>query len=42
MYPGIQQLRSGLLQPLVVAAPRRGASYHPYHRRHASEYNAFN
>ena len=32
MYPGIQQLRSGLSQPITLATPRRRASYHPYRR----------
>lgn len=35
LYPGVQQLRSGLLQPHTLV--RHRVLYHPYHQRHASE-----
>lgn len=41
MYPGIQQLRSGLSQPLTVTTPRRNALYHPYQQSRSSKKTIF-
>ena len=41
MYPGVQQLRSGLLQPITLATPHRRVSYHPYLNRCTSKETSF-